>query len=243
MSVSTAAQNGQVVVRMNWQAERELLWETARDMAREGLVTSYSGNASMLLPEKQGQKLVLITPSRRAYEDLTTEDLAVIDLEGEPVEETMMPSSESHLHLAIYKSRPDVGAILHTHSIYASVAAVAGLSIPPIIDEMVIALGGEVSVADYGFPGTEELSSRTVEALGDRNAVLLRNHGMVGVGGDVKEALEVCKLAERAAQVYVLASALGKVNALPQEIVEVERSLYLMSRRVRSRGNSDADSP
>ena len=227
-----------------WQEQREELLGVAQKMFAEGLVGGLSGNASLRLKVADGGSLVLITPSRRHYEELFSEDMVVLDLEGEPVEGELMPSSESHLHLAIHKARQDVGGIVHTHSPYASVAAVAGLAIPPIVDEMVIALGGEVRVAEYGFPGTEELSDRALAALEDRNAVLLKNHGMVGVGPTLGEALEVCRLVERVAQIYVHASMLGRATPLPPEMVEIERSLFLMQREARSAsGGADGHGP
>ena len=227
-----------------WRPQRELLLKATQEMVRHGLVGNYSGNASLRLNEKTSAGLVLVTPSHRAYSELEAEELVVVDLEGEPVEGAMAPSSETHLHLEIYKRREDVGAILHTHSIFASVAAVAGLAIPPIVDEMVITLGGEVPIAEYGFPGTEELSQRTVEALGDRNAVLLRNHGLVGVGSTLEQALEVCHLVERVAQIFVHASRLGKAYPLSPEIIEIERSLFLMQREARAlTGSENADGP
>lgn len=227
-----------------WEPQREQLWKVTQEMARDGLVSNYSGNASLRLSGGPEEGLVLITPSRRAYNELRPEELVVIDLEGDAVEGSMMPSSEAHLHLAIYKKREDVGAILHTHSAFASVAAVAGLSIPPIVDEMVLTLGGEVRVAQYAFPGTEELSHHALEALGDRNAVLLRNHGVVGVGPTLPDALEVCRVVERIAQIFVYASILGRVSPVPPEFVEVERSIFLMQRKAGTHsGGENADGP
>jgi L-fuculose-phosphate aldolase len=119
---------------------------------------------------------------------------------------------------------------MHTHSLYASVAAVAGMEIPPIVDEMVIKIGGSVRVAEYAFPSTEELAQRATESLGDRNAVLLRNHGLVGVGRTSWEALDTCLMVERVAQIFVYASLLGRASTLPPEIIEIEKELFRMQR-------------
>jgi len=214
----------------NWRSERQTLWEVTREMVAHGLVSGSSGNASLRLCGNQDNGLILITPTRRPYRQLEPEDLVVIDLEGEPVEEDLPPSSETALHLTLYKARNDIGAIIHTHSLYASVAAVAGLEIPPVVDEMVIKVGGSVRVAEYGFPSTEELAQRACQALGDRNAVLLRNHGLVGVGRTSWEALEVCQMVERVAQIFIYASLLGKAVPLPADVVEIERELFKMKR-------------
>ena len=198
-----------------------------------GLVSGSSGNASIRLSGDRYAGTVLITPTSRPYRELGPEDMVVIDLEGETVVGKHAPSSETATHLGIYSARGDVGAILHTHSIYASVAAVAGMEIPPILDEMVVKLGGPVSVAEYAFPSTEELAQRACHALDDRNAVLLRNHGVVGVGRTRWEALEVCQLVERAAQIFVYSSMLGRANPLPPDIVRIEQELFRMQRMTR----------
>jgi L-fuculose-phosphate aldolase len=217
----------------NWDTERHDLWETVQEMVRMGLVAGSSGNASIRLSGDRYAGTVLITPTRRPYRELGPEDMVVIDLEGETVAGEHAPSSETATHLGIYSARGDVGAILHTHSIYASVAAVAGMEIPPILDEMVVKLGGPVSVAEYAFPSTEELAQRACHALDDRNAVLLRNHGVVGVGWTRWEALEVCQLVERAAQIFVYSSMLGRANPLPPDIVRIEQELFRMQRMTR----------
>jgi L-fuculose-phosphate aldolase len=109
---------------------------------------------------------------------------------------------------------------------------VAGLEVPPILDEMVVRIGGSILLTDYAFPGSQELAERARAALSQRNAVILRNHGAVGVGRDLQEALEVCQLVEHAARVFVWASLLGRVTSLPPEVVEMEQELYRMRRKV-----------
>ena len=213
---------------VRWNSERQTLWEVTGKMVGQGLVAGSSGNASLRLPGDGDMGYVLITPSGRPYRQLAPEDMVVIDLDGGPVEGDLLPSSEAALHLALYKARQDVEAIIHTHSLYASVAAVSGLEIPPIVDEMVIKVGGSVRVAEYAFPSTEELAQSASHALGNRNAVLLRNHGMVGVGRTSWEALDMCQMVERVAQIFVYASLLGRALTLPSEIIEMEQELFRM---------------
>jgi L-fuculose-phosphate aldolase len=201
-------------------------------MYRRGLVSAYSGNASLRLEGAGREGLLLITPTHHPYYLLKPEELVVIDLNGEPVEDGLLPSSETPLHLEIHRQRSDVAAVVHTHSIYASVAAVAGREIPPIVDEMVFSIGGSIRIGGYAFPGTEELAQITCRTMGDRNAALLRNHGVVGVGPNIWEALEVCDLAERIAKIFVLAQSFGPggANPLPRHIVEIEQQLFQMRR-------------
>ena len=218
----------------SWGPERKTLWEAVTEMVQQGLVSGSSGNASMRVSGDRRVDHVLITPMGRPYRQMGPNDLLVVDLRGDPVEGELMPSSETALHLELYRTRQDIGAILHTHSVYASVSAVAGLEIPPLVDEMVLSIGGAVPVAEYAFPTSEELARNTRDALGDRNAVLLRNHGAVGVGRTPQEALDVCQLVERAAQIFVYASLLGKAVPLTAEIVEIERELFKMQRKART---------
>ena len=217
-----------------WEEQRQELTEATVEMYRRGLVGAYSGNTSLRLSGTGGDGLLLVTPTHHPYYRLKPEELVVVNLEGEPVSEGgLRPSSETKLHLEIYRRRQDVAAVVHTHSIYASAASVAGREVPAIIDEMILTLGGSVRVADYAFPGTEELAQAAYRALGERNAALLRNHGMVGVGPDIWEALEVCDLVERLAQIFVLSQTFGPggANALPPDVIALEQGLYRRSRQ------------
>ncbi len=211
-----------------WSAERETLLSAAQRMSTGGLVAGASGNVSMRLERNGDGGLLLITPSQLPYDRMTRDDLVVVDFAGDPVEGDMIPSTETLTHVGVYRARSDVGAVVHTHSVYASVLAVAGLDLPPVIDELVVAVGGTVRVADYGFPGSEELAEKACLALGDRGAVILRNHGIVGVGATPEQALGVCELVERAAQIFVWSSMLGGANILPDDVVEAERAMYLV---------------
>ena len=214
-----------------WDKEREDLCRVCHDLVKSNLVIGSNGNASMRLHSPAGD-LALITPMGRPLEDLAPMDLAVIDLEGEPVEEELPPSSEAALHLMTYRRRPDVAGVVHTHPIFSTVAAVAAEEIPPIIDEVVIKIGGSVRVAEYAFPGTEELAERACDALEDRMAVLLRHHGLMTVGRSVEEALENSLLVERLADIFLYSSLLKEAKSLPAEVIKIEEELYKMHRSV-----------
>ncbi|MEE9285009.1 MAG: class II aldolase/adducin family protein [Dehalococcoidia bacterium] len=217
-----------------WQAEKEAVVNAGREMAAKGLVVGTAGNVSVRLG-CAGEELLAITPSRKPYHELAADDIQVIDFEADPVEGEQVPSVESLMHIAAYRRRPDVRAVIHTHSVYATVLAVARMELPPLIDEMVTSIGGEVRVTEYAFPSTEELAENAAAGLDGRNAVLLANHGVVGVGTDLRQALTVCELVERAAQVYVLARAIGRVNLLPDDVVATEKELFKMMHLAESR--------
>ena len=214
-----------------WQAEKRAVVEAARKIAEAGLASGTSGNVSTRLAPDGRRDLMAITPAGGRLSDLGEDDVAVVDFDVEPVEGDRVPSAESLMHVAIYRARPDVGAVIHTHPVYAGAAAVAGLEIPPIVDEMVVLIGGRVLVSGYAFPSTQELADNVCTALGDRNAALIRNHGAVGVGSDLPEAVDVCVLTERVAKIFCYARVLGEVGELPKEAVEAEASIFRMRRR------------
>jgi L-fuculose-phosphate aldolase len=207
--------------------EREQVLDAVRRICDAGLVAAASGNVSQRIRRDEGD-LYAVTASRVPYHRFTVDDVVVVDADVEPVAGDGIPSSESLAHMAVYAARPDVGAVIHTHSVYASAFAVAGRAIEPIVDEQVIVLGGEVTVAKYGASASEELAANAVAALGDRGAVLLRHHGVLGVGADLDEAVAVVELVERLARIHVAATALGGAVPLPASIVESEQKVYRM---------------
>lgn len=193
------------------EAMKECL-KTGQDMARRGLVAGTSGNCSMLV---QDTGLVVITPTSLEYELMSFEDMCVIETGGTQVEGRHAPSVEINMHLEIYKTRPDVGGVVHTHQQMASAVALVGKSIPPILEEEVFKLMGGVEIAEYALPGTKELAENTVAALGDRNACLLPHHGVVAVGPKLRDALLNAEIVERTAEVYIMASIIGEPRLVP----------------------------
>ena len=212
-----------------WQSEKEDVVLAAGRMVELGLTTGSSGNVSLKLASPD-RDLFAITPTGKPYSELQAEEVPVVDFDVEPVEGDLAPSSESLMHVAIYKARADVGAIVHTHAVYTTVAAVTGMEVPPLVDEMAVHIGGAVQVSDYAFPGTEELANNVSSTLGPRNAALIRNHGAVCVGRDLQEALDNAALLERLAQVFIYSSLLGRPNPLPPDVVDAEKALFEMRR-------------
>lgn len=202
--------------------KREII-NYGQKMVQEGLVASTWGNISVRVDANK----ILITPSGMEYKDLVEEDIVLIDYDGTVLEGKRKPSSEYHLHCEIYKNRPDVQGIVHTHSQYASAFAVVRKSIPPLIEDMAQVVGGEVAVAQYALPGTLELARNGVVALGDRGACLLASHGVVGVGYNLHEAYKACLLVEKTAHIAIAARSLGNPVVLDDEDVRWMRESYL----------------
>jgi L-ribulose-5-phosphate 4-epimerase len=205
-----------------WHEEKLIVLEAARKMLEKGLVVGTAGNISLRLPSEGEQQLLAITPSSRHYDSLTADDIQIIDFNATTVE----PSMETKLHIGIYQARKNINAVIHTHSVFASAVSVAGRDIPPILDDQVAFLGGRIKLARYALTGSPEQVRVVLAALQDRNAVLLPNHGAVGVGRTMRDAFTACELIEKTARIYLLALAAGKVNRLPPQAIKTEKELF-----------------
>jgi L-ribulose-5-phosphate 4-epimerase len=212
----------------DWIETRQAVLEAAQAMLRDGLVVGTSGNVSARCTEDS----LAITASGTDYASMTLDDIVVVDFDGEPIVGDAIPSTEMLMHAAIYRARPGVGAVMHTHSAYASGLAVAAEPLPPLIDEIVVHLGGAIEVSAYAFPGTEELGDNVVVALGERNAALIRNHGLVGVGKTPADALRACQITEHSARIYSIAKTVGIPQEIPAESVEAEVEIFRMHQAV-----------
>ena len=209
-----------------WHNEKKTVLEAARKMLQMGLVVGTAGNISLRLPPEEGPEIIAITPSGRPYDSLAVDDIQIVDFDGQTVEGNLRPSMETTLHIGIYRARKNINAIIHTHSVYASAVSVAGHDIPPILDDQVAFLGGEIKLARYALSGSREQVAGVIPALGDRSAVLLANHGAIGTGRTMRDAFTSCELIEKTARIYLLSLAAGKVNRLPAEVVAAEKALY-----------------
>lgn len=183
-----------------------------------------AGNVSARIA---GEDAIAITPTSVCYDVMTEDQVVVVSLgSGLPVEATLRPSGELPTHLAVYRHRPDVGAIVHTHAPCVTALSVLRKPLPPIIDEMTVYFGGTVEVADYAFTGTDDLGANVVAALGDRAGVLLSNHGNLCVGRDLAEALHVALTMEATARVYLDSLRSGDPVLLPEASVRAGRAMY-----------------
>ncbi|MFW6409972.1 MAG: class II aldolase/adducin family protein [Halanaerobiales bacterium] len=209
---------------MKFYHERLEVVELGKEMLKYTMTTGTWGNISYKLNSKG---YFAITPREKNYEQLLPKDIIVVDMDGNIIEGEKKPSSEYHLHAKIYQNREDIEAIVHTHSRYASAMAAARRAIPVSMEDLAQIIGGRVRVSNYRLPGSEEAAEEAVKALGDRNGVLLANHGVVGVGDGLSEAFNVCKIVEKAAHITIAAQAVGGVIELEEEDVDYMRSFYL----------------
>jgi L-fuculose-phosphate aldolase len=196
----------------------------AKDMLRRGLVEGTAGNISA----RQEDGSVVITPSSVDYAEMQLEDLVVIDLDGHAIsaKEGRSASSEKLLHLACYKAFDDVGSVIHSHPVHATMFAITHQAIPACIDEFSIFVGGDVRCTEYAASGTPDVGEQAVKALDGRGAALIANHGMVAVGPKPSTVLHITALVERSAQIVWGARALGEHIPLPDKVNEGFASIY-----------------
>jgi L-fuculose-phosphate aldolase len=203
---------------MNYLKERKEVVDAAREIYEAKLVPGTWGNVSVRIKDTPH---MLITPSGMEYKTMAIEDIVLLNLNGQVLEGVWKPSVETPMHAAIYRNRSDVGAIVHVHSTNATVFAVSRRNIPVILEETAQMVGHEIKVAPYAHCGSMELANGVVDTLGQGKAVLLANHGLVGVGRNVREALKVCYIVEKTAMVALYANILGKVNTLAEDDVKI----------------------
>ncbi|MCH2396049.1 class II aldolase/adducin family protein [Oceanibaculum sp.] len=203
---------------------KQALIAACRRMNDLGINQGTSGNASIRLPDGSG---LLVTPSSLPYEAMTPEDIVTLDWEGKPTG-SRRPSSEWRFHLDILKARPDAGAVLHTHSMFATTLACLGRGIPAFHYMVAVAGGADIRCSPYATFGTQELSAHAVKALEGRKACLLGNHGMICLEEDIGKALALAVEVETLAAQYWRALQIGEPILLPAD--EMARVLERFNR-------------
>ena len=180
---------------------------------------SSGGNVSLKVAD---QDAVAITPSARPYLKMTVEDVCVVDFDGKPLDGKLDPSIEAGMHIGVYKHRPDVKAVIHTHQTYASVLSILNRPIPALFDEIIVEIGQVVEVIPYAFSGSAELVQNVVGKLNNRcHCYLIQNHGALSLGSDMERALKNAELLENVARIYYHALATGlNIDTLPQGAID-----------------------
>ena len=188
----------------------------AKDMLRRGLVEGTAGNISA----RRSDGNIVITPSSVDYADMELDDLVLIDPEGAVLQakDGRHPSSEKGLHLACFSAFDDIGSVIHSHPVWATMFAVSHQPIPACIDEFAVYCGGDIRCADYAASGTPDLGANAVKALEGRGAALIANHGLVAVGPRPDKVLHITALVERTAQIVWGSRALGGPVPIPEEV-------------------------
>lgn len=188
------------------QKERELIVEYGQRLITAGLTKGTGGNISIYNPKKQ---LMAISPSGLDYFKTLPEDVVVLDLEGHVADGGRKPSSESDMHRIFYRRRPNIQAVVHTHSLYAAVLACLHWDIEPV-HYLIGFAGKRVKCAPYETFGTPELAEAAFAAMEDNYAVLLGNHGLLAVGPNLARAFQTAEETEFCAQIYYLTKTAGQ---------------------------------
>ncbi len=203
---------------------RESLVELHAELPRHDLVVWTGGNVSARDPETG---LVAIKPSGVRYDDLTAETMVVLDLDGNVVEGAYSPSSDTASHLYIYRHRPDVTGVVHTHSRYATAFAAVGRPIPVYLTAQADEFGGENPCAGFTLIGDEGIGRLVVEGIGSSPAILLKNHGVFTVGPTAKAAVKAAIMTEDVAATVFMALQLGTPDILPEDVVAKLHDRYM----------------
>jgi L-ribulose-5-phosphate 4-epimerase len=192
------------------------------ELVRYGLVAWTAGNVSGRVP---GEELFVIKPSGILYDDLGPGSLVVCDLDGNAVEGELAPSSDTAAHAYVYRARPDVGGVVHTHSPYATAWAARNEPIPCVLTAMADEFGGEIPVGPFALIGDDSIGQGIVETLaGSRSpAVLMRNHGVFTIGKDPRAAVKAAVMCEDVARTVHLARTGGDLLPIDPEHID---SLY-----------------
>lgn len=196
-----------------------------QELPRNGLVAWTSGNLSARVP---GEDLMAIKASGVPYEELTADSIVICNLHGELVEGDLSPSSDAATHGYVYRARPDVGGVAHTHSAYATAWAIHGEPIPCVMTAMADEFGGEIPIGPFALIGDEAIGRAIVETLEGHNspAVLMRAHGVFTIGSTAKDAIKAAVMCEDVARTVHLARALGDVVPLDPESIEALHDRY-----------------
>jgi L-fuculose-phosphate aldolase len=214
-------------------AQRQQVAETALSLLTTGLVVNTSGNVSVRLGDE-----VIITPSGKDYDSLSIDDICVMTLSGEWVEGQLLASSETPLHLAVYRSNPEIEAIVHTHSVHATAVSTLLDKLPAIHYQMVD-LGGEIPVAPYATFGSIELAESVVTTLPGHNAVLMKNHGSLTVATTLKKALARTITLDWCCEVWLKAATAGTPSTLTEEELGLAKQQMREIARLRDTPHGD----
>jgi len=195
---------------------KEKVYHLHLELPKYNLVAWTGGNVSARDPDSG---LVVIKPSGVLYEKLRPEDHVVVTLDGDVVEGTLKPSSDTESHLYIYRHRPEIRGVVHTHSPYATAFAALGRPIPVCLTAMADEFGGPVPCAGFALIGSEAIGKLVVEHIGASPAVLLKQHGVFTIGATVEAAVKAAVMVEDVARTVWLAMQMGQPEEIPAQDV------------------------
>lgn len=195
----------------------------AKAMYTSGLVAGTWGNISARIDDEY----MVLTPSGMDYERLVPEEMVIVNMKTLEYEGNLKPSIEAAMHAGIFLDRPEINGAMHTHSTYALTIAASGKGIPPICDDQVQILGGDVRLSAYTLPGSQEMADEVVIALKERCGALIANHGAVTVGRTLAEAFTASQVLEKTAMVYINCQCLGGPTLIPEKDIAFAHDFFM----------------
>ncbi len=205
-----------------FEKEKRAIIDAALAMKEYRLIALSGGNVSLKIDDGH----ILVTPSGMGYEGMVEDDIIVVDIDENVVEGERRPSVDTTALLYIYKNMPEVKAVIHTHQVYATAVGLIGDKLPCAVTTLANATLGEITVAPYSSAASLEMGIESVENLNGKRAVILKNHGVITVGGTLKEALYAAVYLEDAAKTYLVARSVGEVSILDEEQVQVAVDVF-----------------
>ncbi len=194
------------------------------ELPKNNLVTWTSGNVSGRDPQSG---LVVIKPSGIRYEDLTPDNMVVVNLEGEVIEGGLKPSSDTFAHLYVYRFRPDINGVVHTHSTFATAWAAVGKPLPAVLTAICDEFGGPIPIGAYAKIGGDEIGKEIVRSIGKSPAILMKNHGVFTIGKTPEAAVKAAVMVEDVARTVFYAFQLGQPEEIPEEEIQRAHRRYL----------------
>lgn len=185
---------------MDILAAKERVCKAGLQLLKEGLVARTWGNVSIKVSDTQ----MIITPSGRMYDELTPNEMVLVDIYTLKYEGNLKPSSELKLHCQIYKTRPHIQAVIHTHQMYGSIVATAHVDVQVLDEAHQKILGGKIiKAAPYALPNTKKITMETAKAIEESNAAIMSNHGVVCIGKNIDDVFEVARTLEKACELFI----------------------------------------
>jgi L-ribulose-5-phosphate 4-epimerase len=203
---------------------RSIVCRLHAELPRHNLVAWTSGNVSA---RDQETGFVVIKPSGIRYEDLTPESMVVVDLDGKVVEGQHKPSSDTFAHVFVYRNRPDVNGVVHTHSTFATAWAAVGRPIPPVLTAICDEFGGPIPVGAYAKIGGDEIGQEIIRSIGASPAILMKNHGVFTIGQTPEAAVKAAVMVEDVARTVFYSMQLGQPDEIPAEEVARAHRRYI----------------
>jgi L-ribulose-5-phosphate 4-epimerase len=194
------------------------------ELPKNNLVAWTAGNLSARDPDSG---LIVVKPSGVRYEDLTPDSMVILDIDGNLVEGSMRRSSDADTHVYVYRHRPDVGGVVHTHSTFATAFAAVGRPIPPVLTAICDEFGGPIPCGTYAKIGGLEIGEEIVRSIGQSRAILMQNHGVFTIGDTPLAAVKTAVMLEDVARTLFYAYQLGEPPPIPPEEVARAHRRYI----------------